>query len=83
MAGGQMTHGGHSKRRVGAIGQCAYPARVAKGTRLPGHMGNSRTTIQNLKVVAVRGDDNVILVKGAVPGPTGAIVMVNRALKKS
>jgi len=83
MAGGRMTHGGHSKRRVGSIGQCSYPARVVKGQRMPGHMGNRKVTTQNLKVVAVRGEDNVILVKGAVPGPNGSLVMVKKALKKS
>lgn len=83
MSGGRMTHGGHSKRRVGAIGQCSYPARVAKGQRMPGHMGHRRITVQNLRVVAVRGEDNVILVKGAIPGPTGSIVLVRKALKKA
>lgn len=83
MAGGRMTHGGHSKRRVGAIGQCSYPARVAKGQRMPGHMGHRRITVQNLKVVGVRDDDNVILVRGAIPGPNGSIVLVRKALKKA
>ena len=82
MRGGRMTHGGHSRRRVGAIGQCSYPARVAKGQRMPGHMGNIRITQQNVKVVEVRGEDNVLLVRGAVPGPTGGVVMVRKALKK-
>lgn len=82
MAGGRMTHGGHSRRRVGSIGQCSYPARVAKGQRMPGHMGHVQVTTQNLKVVAVRGEDNVLLVRGAVPGPKGAIVTVRKALKK-
>jgi len=82
MAGGRMSHGGGSKRRVGAIGQCAYPARVAKGTRMPGHMGNVKVTKQNLRIVEVRPDDNVILVSGAVPGPTGGTVVVRKALKK-
>jgi large subunit ribosomal protein L3 len=82
MRGGPKTHGGHSKRRVGAIGQCSYPARVAKGQALPGHMGHRRVTVQNLKLVAVRGDENVILVRGAVPGPNGSILVVRKALKK-
>jgi large subunit ribosomal protein L3 len=82
MAGGRMTHGGHARRRVGSIGQCSYPARVAKGQRMPGHMGHVKVTTQNLKVVAVRGEDNVVLVRGAVPGPKGAIVTVRKALKK-
>jgi len=82
MAGGRMTHGGHSKRRVGSIGQCSYPARVMKGQRMPGHMGNVRRTRQNLKVIMVRGEENLLLVQGAVPGPTGGIIEVKRALKK-
>jgi large subunit ribosomal protein L3 len=82
MAGGPFTHGGHSKRRVGSIGQNTQPARVMKGKRMPGHMGNTRVTTQNLKVVAVRGEDNVLLVRGAVQGPPGAVVMVRKALKK-
>ncbi len=82
MAGGRMTHGGHSRRRVGSIGQCSYPARVAKGQRMPGHMGHVRVTTQNLRVVEVRSEDNLLLVRGAVPGPKGAIITVRRALKK-
>jgi len=82
MAGGRMTHGGHSRRRIGAIGQCSFPARVAKGKRMPGHMGNVRVTQQNLRVVDVRNEDNLILVQGAVPGPTGGVLFVSKALKK-
>jgi large subunit ribosomal protein L3 len=83
MSGGPITHGGHSKRRVGSIGQNAVPARVHKNKRMPGHMGHTRITQQNLRVVAVRPDDNVILVHGAVPGPTGGLVLVSKALKKA
>jgi len=83
MGGGRMTHGGHSKRRIGSIGQCSYPARVAKGKRMPGHMGQVRVTVQNLAVVQVRGEDNLLLVRGAVPGPAGAILEVRKALKKA
>ena len=83
MAGGRMTHGGHARRRVGSIGQCSYPARVAKGQRLPGHMGNSRATQSGLKVVAVQGDDNVLLVRGAVPGPNGGILVLRKALRNT
>lgn len=83
MAGGRMTHGGHSKRRVGSIGQCAYPGRVAKNRRMPGHMGNIRVTTQNLRVVGIRPEDNVVLVHGSIPGPTGGIVLVKKALKKT
>jgi large subunit ribosomal protein L3 len=83
MAGGRQTHGGHSRRRPGSIGQCAYPGRVAKGQRMPGHMGNSRVTKQNLKLLDVRGDENLLLVQGAVPGPNGGLVLVKKALKKT
>ena len=78
-----MSHGGHSKRRVGAIGQCAYPARVARGRRMPGHMGHRRVTKQNLRLVGIDPEENLLLVGGAVPGPAGAFVYVNKALKKA
>ncbi|MDA0321999.1 MAG: 50S ribosomal protein L3 [Verrucomicrobia bacterium] len=82
MAGGRMSHGGHSKRRPGAIGCSSYPANVSKGKAMPGHMGNRSITVQNLAVVQVRGADNLLLVRGAVPGPNGGVVFVRRALKK-
>ncbi|HDL77920.1 MAG TPA: hypothetical protein ENG36_04075 [Lentisphaerae bacterium] len=72
-----MTH-----RRVGAIGQCAMPSRVFKNKRMPGRMGHRRVTVQNLRVVQVRKDDHVLLVKGAVPGPNGGLVMVREAVKR-
>jgi large subunit ribosomal protein L3 len=81
--GGRMTHGGHSKRRVGSIGQCSYPARVAKGQMMPGHMGNVRVTQQSLKLIGVRGEENLLLVQGAVPGANGSLVIVKKALKKA
>ncbi len=81
--GGRQTHGGHSRRRPGSIGQCAYPGRVAKGQRMPGHMGNERVTQQNLKLLDVRGDENLLLIQGAVPGPNGGLVLVKKALKKT
>jgi large subunit ribosomal protein L3 len=83
MHGGRMTHGGQAKRKTGSIGQCSYPARVAKGKKMPGHMGNTSVTIQNLAIVEIKGDDNLLLVRGAIPGPTGAIVEVRKALKKA
>ncbi len=83
MAGGPMTHGGHSKRRVGSIGCRSYPGRVHKGKRMPGHMGNVRVTTQNLQVVQLRAGENLILIKGAVPGPAGAMVEIRKALKKT
>lgn len=83
MGGGRMTHGGHSKRRVGSIGQCSYPARVAKGQKMPGHMGSVRVTQQSLKLLDVRGEENLLLVQGAVPGANGGLVIVKKALKKA
>jgi len=83
MSGGPMTHGGHSKRRVGSVGCRELPGRIHKGKRMPGHMGQVRITQQNLRVVQVRPEDNIILVGGAVPGADGSIITVNKALKKT
>jgi len=82
MRGGPMSHGGHSKRRIGSIGANAFPARVHKGKRMPGRAGRVRVTMQNLQVIEVQRDKNLLLVKGAVPGPTGGILLVRKALKK-
>jgi large subunit ribosomal protein L3 len=71
MGGGPHSHGHMSHRRIGAIGQRTWPARIMKNKRMPGHMGHVSITVQNLEVVQVRPADNAILVKGAVPGPTG------------
>lgn len=81
MRGGPMTHGGHSKRRIGSIGMRAFPGRVKKGHRMPGHMGVDHVTTQNLRVARVMPEDHVILVCGAVPGATGGMVLVRQALK--
>jgi large subunit ribosomal protein L3 len=83
MSGGAMTHGGHSKRRVGSIGMKTYPSKVAKNKRMPGHMGHTRITQQNLKVVQIRGEENLLVVRGAVPGPVGTLLVVKKALKKA
>jgi large subunit ribosomal protein L3 len=82
MKGGVMTHGGHSKRRVGSVGCRELPGRIHKGKRMPGHMGCVHVTQQNLKVIQVRPEDNIILVGGAVPGADGSIITVRKALKK-
>jgi len=81
-AGGRASHGGGWTRRTGSIGQCEFPARVFKGKKMPGQMGTNRITTQNLKVVQVREDENLILVKGAVPGANGSVVMIREALKR-
>ncbi|MFA7160812.1 MAG: 50S ribosomal protein L3 [Kiritimatiellia bacterium] len=83
MKGGVMTHGGHSKRRVGSVGCRELPGRIHKNKRMPGHMGHVNVTQQNLKVIQVRPDDNLILVRGAVPGAEGSILTVRKALKKA
>lgn len=83
MGGGPQSHGHMSHRRIGAIGQRTWPARIMKNKRMPGHMGNLNVTVQNLRVVQVRPEDNVVLVEGAIPGPTGALVMIRKAVKKA
>ena len=77
-AGGRATHGSMFHRAPGSIGQSAYPSRVFKGTRMAGHMGVERHTIRNLKIVQVNVEENLILVKGAVPGPNGAVVIIKK-----
>ena len=79
---GPMGHGSMYHRRPGSMGACATPGRVFKGKKLPGRMGRVTVTIQNLRVVRVDLDKNVILVKGSVPGPKGAILKVKNAVKK-
>jgi len=79
----KMTHGSMMHRRTGAIGCRSTPGRVWKNQKMPGHMGVDRSTVQNLKVVAVRPEDGVILVSGAVPGPKGGYLTVRPAKKKS
>ena len=77
--GGRSTHGSHFHRIPGSIGQCATPSRVFKGVRLPGHMGCDTVTVKNLEVVRVDTDQNLILVKGSVPGGKNGIVRVRMA----
>lgn len=74
--GGPDGHGGCSHRRPGSIGQCATPGRVWKNTRMGGHTGNHRMTVRNLEVVSVDAENNLIAVKGAVPGHVKGYVMV-------
>ena len=76
---GPMTHGSRNQRRPGSIGQCAYPGRVRKGLHMAGHMGNERVTVKNLKVVRIDAEQNLLLVKGAVPGGKNALVQVRMA----
>ncbi|MFW5420474.1 50S ribosomal protein L3 [Nocardiopsis sp. CNT-189] len=81
-AGMKASHGAHKvHRKPGAIGGCATPGRVFKGMRMAGRMGNARKTVQNLKVHGVDAEKGLILVKGAVPGPNGGLVLVRTAVK--
>ncbi|MCC7203236.1 MAG: 50S ribosomal protein L3 [Nitrospirae bacterium] len=80
-AGGPATHGSMFHRAPGSIGSSAYPSRVRKNKRLPGHMGNKRRTVQNLEVVGVRKEDNLLLIRGAIPGSKGSLVYVKKAVK--
>jgi large subunit ribosomal protein L3 len=75
---GPMTHGSRNVRRPGSIGCSAWPAKVIKGKKMPGQYGNDRKTIRNLEIVDIRFDDNLILVKGAVPGAESGLVSVNK-----
>lgn len=82
-AGGKASHGVHEYfRHGGSIGASAHPARVFPGRKMAGQYGNTRVTVQNLRVVATRPEDGALLVKGAVPGPNGGLVMVKSAIKK-
>lgn len=72
------THGSTSHRRPGSIGGSSFPSRVIKGKRMPGHMGSERVTIKNLKVIDVRVEQNLLLLKGAVPGSRKSFVIVKR-----
>jgi len=80
--GGRASHGGSWERRPGSIGCCEWPGRVNKGKKMPGHCGCDRRTVQNLKIVKVMAEDNVLLVRGAVPGANGGILLLSDALKK-
>ena len=77
-AGGRKTHGSRSHRVPGSIGCSASPGRVTKGKKLPGRMGNQRVTIKNLRVVDVRPEMDVVLVKGAVPGSNNSLIEISK-----
>lgn len=71
---GPVTHGSHNIRQPGAIGMCSFPGRVFKGKKMPGRMGGKRVTVKNLKIINIIPEKNILVVSGAVPGPTGEIV---------
>ena len=77
--GGPATHGSMFHRAPGSIGASSFPSRVWPGMRMAGHMGNQRVTVRNLEVIEVHPEDNLLVVKGAVPGPSGGYVIVRRA----
>jgi large subunit ribosomal protein L3 len=73
------THGHHKVHRSpGAIGQCADPARVFKGKKMAGQMGNKQVTVSNAEVIDVREDENILLVKGQIPGHKNSVVMIRK-----
>jgi large subunit ribosomal protein L3 len=76
---GPESHGSMNVRAPGSIGQSAYPSRVIKGTRSSGHMGDARVTVQNLTIARVDAENNLLMVRGAVPGPNGGLVIVKKA----
>jgi large subunit ribosomal protein L3 len=79
--GGDATHGSMFHRAPGGIGASSFPSRVWKGQHFPGHMGNERVTVKNLKVVKIDSDENLLLVRGAVPGPRGCYLLIRKAKK--
>jgi large subunit ribosomal protein L3 len=82
-AGGNMTHGGHSKRRTGGLAARDLPGWIEKGKKMPGHMGVVNRKAVNLEIVAIRPEDNAILVKGSVPGARNGTVIVRKSLKNN
>jgi len=81
--GGDASHGSMFHRAPGSIGASSYPSRVWKGTRMAGHLGDERCTVRNLEVIEVDADDSLLLVRGAVPGANGRLVMIRQARKVS
>jgi len=82
-AGGNMTHGGHSKRRTGGLAARDLPGWIEKGKKMPGHMGVVNRKNINLEVVQIRPEDNAILVKGSIPGARNGLVFVHKSLKNA
>lgn len=80
---GPMAHGSRYHRRPGSMGNCSDAARVFKGKKLPGHMGHVQVTVQNLEIVRVDIENNIVLLKGAVPGPKGGMITIKESVKVS
>jgi large subunit ribosomal protein L3 len=81
--GGFMTHGSTSHRRMGSVGSNTTPGRVFRGHHMPGHMGNKRVTVQNLKVIRVQTENNLLVVKGAVTGYKNSYLLIQKSKKKA
>jgi len=79
-SGGRMTHGSHSKRTPGSIGCSAWPSKVIKGNRLPGRYGLDKKTVRNLEIVDIRPDENLLMIKGALPGSRSGMVTVKKGI---
>jgi large subunit ribosomal protein L3 len=79
---GPQSHGSGHGRAPGSIGQSSDPSRVFKGMKLPGHQGNKRITVQNIKVVEISPEENILLLKGAIPGSVNSLVQIKKAIKK-
>lgn len=82
-SGGSATHGSNHKRRVGSIGSSTTPGRTYRGRTMPGHMGEDKVTTQNLRVMEVNIDENVVFIKGAVPGAVRSTLVICKAKKKA
>lgn len=76
--GGKKTHGSHSHRIPGSIGCSAWPAKVIKGKKMPGQYGNTKKTIRNLEIIDIRSEENLILIKGSIPGSRNGIVEIKK-----
>ena len=81
-SGGPASHGSMFHRRGGSYGMCQWPGHVIKGKKMPGHMGDARRTVQNLKIVKVLADKNIILIKGSVPGSKNSLLTIRTAVKE-
>ena len=76
--GGKATHGSRSHRIPGSVGQCAWPSRIFKGKRMPGRLGGKSVTAPTVQVVEVRPEENLLLLRGPIPGPRGSIVLIRK-----
>lgn len=76
---GPVSHGSHSIRRTGSVGMCSTPKKVMKGKKMPGRMGGERVTIPGTKIIDILAEQNIILVKGSVPGAKGSVVYIRKA----